>query len=836
MKIVIKCFILQLFLIAISLNVLQAQQTNGFLGVENYPERSVSDSLIRLARSRSDTIGIKALLKVASIYWNTRASNIHYVDSMIYYATLAKKISRVRKYTYGITESNLLICKANLESGNLAGAKYVLGEVWGEERVRLMLSVAEHYVFLPGEEPGNLAIALPYIRSAIALSDSLKSQHWKIESQIVKAKYHFANGEVKEGENAFISVASYYHSIGDKAEEARWWNDLAKYMPDNKALYSDEMSFYTKALNLYKELNNYDAISEVYTDMSYISQVEDQLDISIHCSLKAIVLRKKYNPKKLQQNYRLLADTYRLKGDLQKALYYALLTLDNLKTYNYKPQWAKTYKALGDIYAALNEPAKSTFYYKLSFANPDANSARGILYITMKSYVDGLIALHKADQGLSFMRSFTNNNPAMFYSDREILASALAACYNEKGKYAIAEKYYLEMIKMDEANRKDRTRQITNLRFISSPDAYYTVGKFYVDRGEFGKAADFITRAAGFSGVLPVLEQKISTLQFKLDSANGNFSQSIKAYKRSAFIKDSLQTAQNNRELYRLKVQFETAQKDESIKLLQKESELQKKKLEKSKQLKLFTLSGIVMLMLLLGVTLNRYRLKQRNNKLLLSQKDLISKKNVSLQQLIKEKEWLLREMHHRVKNNLQLITSLLNSQLQSVTDNNVIDALHESKNRIQAMSMVHQRLYMNDSSTRISMSTYLIDLLDHLKESFPLNNRVVFKHTTLQLKQIDIGKAVPLGLILNEGITNSIKHAFPEARTGYVEISMKMISETQCRLRIIDNGIGLREGFDLNKDKSLGLQLIEGLSEDIAGKFSITSTKGTTIEIIFNT
>jgi len=260
---------------------------------------------------------------------------------------------------------------------------------------------------------------------------------------------------------------------------------------------------------------------------------------------------------------------------------------------------------------------------------------------------------------------------------------------------------------------------------------------------------------------------------------------------------------------------------------------LQESELKKSKLLNYLSIGSLFLLLITIGLLYNRYRLKQRNNiKLEIKEKE-INKANANLRHLLEEKEWLLKEIHHRVKNNLQTVISLLNSQSAYLDDDMAISAIKNSQHRIHSMSLIHQKLYNSENISTINMPNYIKELVEYLKDSFTLGQRIRFE-LKIDSLELDVAHAVPLGLILNEAITNSIKYAFPENRTGMIYVTLEGTSENKYLLTISDNGIGFDADISAKKINSFGMSLIKGLSDDLDAKFSLENNNGTILKIEF--
>ncbi len=199
----------------------------------------------------------------------------------------------------------------------------------------------------------------------------------------------------------------------------------------------------------------------------------------------------------------------------------------------------------------------------------------------------------------------------------------------------------------------------------------------------------------------------------------------------------------------------------------------------------------------------------------------------------LKEKEVLLKEIHHRVKNNLNIITSLLNLQTKHITNKEqALRAFHETRDRIYSMALVHDQLYQSDSFSRINMKSYIRTMVRGLISSFSRGRRITFDIKSKDIF-LDINKAIPCGLILNEIITNALKHAFSNKRRGKIFIEFQQ-KDRQFELLVQDNGIGIPRDIDVHKIKSLGLRLIHLLTEQLEGILKIKIKNGTQFKVTF--
>lgn len=391
-------------------------------------------------------------------------------------------------------------------------------------------------------------------------------------------------------------------------------------------------------------------------------------------------------------------------------------------------------------------------------------------------------------------------------------------------------------------------------------------------------------------GMMPLYRQiGLYNLQYKIDSVNGDYLAALRHFNLYKSFNDSLFNIEKLGQLEELDLKYETAKKDqdllqrakdiswlrqeaglqkdlldqsnlntlheaqmkgqaleearqrgealkyrdENYKLLEKKSELQQAVIQQALTTRKFVILGGVLLLLLLLVIYNRYRLKRRSNQQLQQQQEEITSKNESLQKLVDEKEWLLKEVHHRVKNNLQVVMSLLNTQSHYLQDETAISAIRDSQRRINAISLIHKKLYQADNPATVDMQLYIKELLDYLKEYASNEHQIVFNMNISPLA-LDISKAIPIGLILNEAITNAFKYAFAGRQHGTITVRMQPYAADMVQLVIADDGVGIKAEDAGRHTPSLGMTLMKGLSRDIDGEFNIEQENGTVITVWF--
>ena len=239
-----------------------------------------------------------------------------------------------------------------------------------------------------------------------------------------------------------------------------------------------------------------------------------------------------------------------------------------------------------------------------------------------------------------------------------------------------------------------------------------------------------------------------------------------------------------------------------------------------------FAFLSVIFAVYLLGGVLGKNLLRAHHN---------LYRSRYEIQKRIEEKEILLKEVHHRVKNNLQTVSSLLSLQSRSVNNTKISNIIKSSQNRVVSMAMVHEMLYKReDYLSKIDLKPYISELCDYLVRSVG-ENRKVSVHLDIAEGQLSIDTIIPLGLIINEVITNALKYGIEAGQEGNVHIALRRLSHEQYEMYVGDNGVGYPETVNPNTSQSLGLKLIYNLARQLRGTVSRDmEKKGTHYRIVF--
>lgn len=330
------------------------------------------------------------------------------------------------------------------------------------------------------------------------------------------------------------------------------------------------------------------------------------------------------------------------------------------------------------------------------------------------------------------------------------------------------------------------------------------------EMGRFREALEINQQAWDLLLKVPLLKQykfieEIHTNFHKIYAAQQNYQKAYEHYHLAIQNKDSLTNLEKKREIARLETQFQTQQKDQMIEELGLDNEAKQEQL-------LIVLGILVGVVAFLGLLFWQYRRLQQS-------KAKISEQSEQLKVLMKE-------LHHRVKNNLAIVSSLLKLQSNRIEEESAAKAVREGQQRVEAMSLIHQRLYQTDLLTSINMRDYIVDLTENLMLAYGYGLDNFDLRLNIDEEELDVDLAIPVGLILNELLTNSFKYAYRDVQTPMLSISL--IGGQGLTLEIQDNGPGINEIQWKQKGGSFGKRLIKNLSEQTGGIYQIGNNNGT--------
>src|SRR4030095_13910193 len=460
----------------------------------------------------------------------------------------------------------------------------------------------------------------------------------------------------------------------------------------------------------------------------------------------------------LQYTYYELCGIAMLEGDEDKFLYYSELTLNSMRQTGDSLGAADWLLAHAMILRLTGQHEMSMSYANQAIQQYKIRYGDGKMAIAVRFLAEAMVKLNRQAEIGKMLSQNYNDFPPFNTQDSLQWFRTLGSVYRLTKDYTKAELYH-------------KMRIDVQRRIHDKPD-YYGLGQLYVEAGQFAKAKPYLERA---------LQQVDNTYSmrtlshlhyclFLSDSATGDYISAIRHLSQNKRDDDTLMKQSKVEAIEKYKAQFETAkkqdslqQKDQHIAVLQQRNNLQQTNLKQANQIKKITIAGTLIALIVISLLYYQFRRNQKSNKIILQKKK-------ELEDMLAEKEWWLKEVHHRVKNNLHTIICLLESQAMYL-EKDALQAIEKSQHRIYAMSLIHQKLYQNEEVRSIDMSLYLEEFIGYLKDSFD-TNKIEFI-TQVAPIHLNLSQAIPVALIINEAVTNSIKYAFPDATDARISISM---------------------------------------------------------------
>lgn len=693
------------------------------------------------------------------------------------------------------------------------------------KKAGLFYQAARYYVEKEGKFKTDLDSAALLNSQSVYISRELDLKKNIAQSMLLDGEIAMKRDNVSLAAKLKNSALNYALKHNLKKEGAEAYNSLALDVEESNISKKEE--YFLKAISLYKQAGAFYDEAETFKNLSVAYNSIDEPIASIKYAREAIKIKKRIKRYDLYQEYTMLALNYRILGNYQNALSYALSAEKISENVNVDGFWhGLINNLLGTIYSELKFYDKSIEYYKKAIAiAKENNDTEGVYSITINT-ARGLYKRGKITEALKIL-----DNSSKYYHSEDCdveYPSMYILIYCTLKKYNKAKPYYEQLLKcsndINSGENKDHLKQ---------EKMYYAMVHFLLKTGQADKTyvyIDKLKKLAKKNNDLYNLSE-LECTHFESDSATGNYLGAIQHLKNYKRLNDSLFNINTSKQFADLQLKYETEKKDKNIKLLTHKSELQQARIEHEVVVRYIFIGSLVVLCIILGLLYNRYCMKRKTNAILEAKQAEINRQNKKLQLLVDEKEWLIKEIHHRVKNNLQIVISLLNTQSAYLENEDALQAIQNSQHRMHAMSLIHQKLYQTENLSSINMSWYITELAQYLKDSFDNDDNIKFK-LSLSSIDLDVAQAVPLGLILNEAISNSIKYAFPDSK-GIINVLFEE-RENKYLLRIADNGSGLPDDFAAVERDSLGMNLMMGLAEQLDGTFNITSDNGVIITINF--
>jgi two-component system, sensor histidine kinase PdtaS len=705
------------------------------------------------------------------------------------------------------------------------------------DRCNTMLDLALEYILKPGEYPQDMDSAGLLTRQAEAMNmESLNSKAVEAKIYFTRANLFREQGDPAKGKIYCEKSIGSYKKLPLSNALGEAYFELANYYDWSNAkeiiLKKEALS---NALTAFKATGNKIKQGFALKNLADLDIIMRNYGLALVELQQALDIYNSINYPQLQGVYDLLNLVYNHLGDFPSAVKYGLLAVKTCEAVkDTSLQLCTIYYRLGisyDYWSRNHSPEALVYLQKAFDIAIKYNDAKSIL-LTVTSLSDKLTIVEKKQEAVSLLQKYKDRIKMEDREDSIFGYSHFLLTYKQAGEKLMAKNAAAIVVSLLPVSAGPPDQSI---QFGYSTLVGYFISQHQPELAE--KYANF--NLANSAGDPQSKAPYLLAYRFKAqaDSSAGDFASAFKNHQIYSNLKDSLFNEKKSFQFTQMQVAFETEKKDNDLKILQAENALKNGEIQKSRQVR----NGIIIAaILLVALFYTGYLFKQRSNARLQKKQEEINLQNDILKstledknQLLTEKEWLVKEIHHRVKNNLQMIISLLNAQSEFLDHPSALNAIKESRERMQAVALIHQKLYQPDQGTFINMPAYIQEMVDYIGSGFTDTERINFKLDIEDIK-LDVSQAVPLGLILNEAITNAVKYAFPSHGHGTVNIFLHYMDTENIVLQIKDNGQGLPANFNFADSNSLGMQLMQLFAEQLEGKLKFKSVEGVEMSLTF--
>ena len=512
-------------------------------------------------------------------------------------------------------------------------------------------------------------------------------------------------------------------------------------------------------------------------------------------------------------------------GRHNEALKHLLLANEYYRNLGYKIFEGNTFNTIALVYRHTKKREKEMEYYQKAYdilvtqndsirlGNVTVNI--GNTYVLMDSLKKALPYLVRAE-GLFNSSSYQRGLLSVY--------NAFVQYYQKQSppNFKQAEEYGVKNVKLADGLKAYR----------ELADATFNLANIYEDQGKYQKAISTYKKCNEIAEEYDFLRKQNASAQHLslLYERQGKNDLALKYLKEYQQTKDSLLNKEQIEEFKEIELNHEFAQErlTDSLQVIEEKQAtalLHQQEMAKEQQSKNALYFGLILIAIIAGFSIWAYQRQQR-------QSTVLAEKNVEIETALHEKQLLLKEVHHRVKNNFQIISSLLELQSKGIEDEKAKALAQEGKNRVKSMALIHQKLYQNDDLL-IYFDEYINKLVKEIADMYGNEKKA---DVSIQVPQVafDIDTAIPLGLIVNELVTNAFKYGSSQDESRVSISIQKEQEEGDYRLEIKDNGQGMPDSFDFAKARSMGLRLVRSLSKQLHGSVTYANNEGAVFSVLF--
>ena len=706
-----------------------------------------------------------------------------------------------------------------LNTGQTGEAIQMVAGLHGEEQLRLLLELAIFYLHQPGKRAKDLDSTGYFLQRAAQLCAAGPLSHWQKNCTLVQAEWQYQLDQVIEAQNTVTRLIALAGRDHDPKTQAMAYGQMINYFPFND---SAQFRYGDSALKLYRLLGSREGEINMLWTLAIFNFFRD-IKPAKEYMLRVMDLQKAIGFRHTLYSQYFLAMIYLFGKDYITGLNTCTAALENMRWSGITAVQSLFYMRMGNANSFLyNKQADAIAWFRkgVDARTPETHVFwyKSFLYLTTWLTYTG-----RPREALTILRQINGESPPLTVWEQLQVLGTAAFCYQMLGDYRNTDKYYTSFLALlNKFPNADPWGEML--------ETIFTAAEFYLSHHEPQKARLFVNSAGNYKQFTTfnavTIRGVFYEMQYRIDSVKGQYAAALKDHILYLRYHDSSLAMEQTRQLDELNLRYATDKKDQNIRLLEQQALVRQAQLQHQVLTRNVSLAGALILWLIIILLYRQYKIKTRANA-------AIHLKNEALNRLVSEKEWLVREVHHRVKNNLQTIMSLLELPADSLHID-PLSAIQASQNRIFATSLLHQKLYQGDNMSSVNMGIYIPELVRYLREVFESGRRIELK-TSVEPIDLDISQAVPIGIIVNELVTNAIKHAFHQRpENAMIRISLIMIDESSALLTIADNGRGVPTG-SAERKTGLGLRLVAELTKDIDGEVKVSSgPTGTTVSVQF--
>lgn len=592
-----------------------------------------------------------------------------------------------------------------------------------------------------------------------------------------------------------------------------------------------------KTLTLIDSFKIYDLQAETYYELAraYINGGEFVKSYAtILLALESFEDAKDYRG--LTNCYLIISQIFYNVNDYDRCLEYSVKTEKLAQMREDNHAYIRALHQQGEVYVRIGKYEQASDIYRKCIAYKDEYPAlykRTIMLISKLQMSIGLYDAALSHSKRALELALAGNDlilSATIYTD-------IGYIYKLQGDFEKALEYNLEALKV--------RRQTQKINLVSS--SLRNIGLLYLDYKKYPEAEKYFLEALEIGAKHGKHEVVLSANKYlgRLFAEQNESEIALRYITRYATLKDSLNSYFIGARMANMQRQYDLSRMETENEILKQRNQITELLLSRQNTERRFIVVGLLLVMVIALMLLNLYRLKKKHavhleNKVqqrthaLMKEIEERKKVDKNLKELLHEKEILLQEIHHRVKNNMQVISSMIGMQLKSLDNPEFKEIFEQTQNRVRSLSLIHEKLYRSVNLADVDMKAYVETLVFGLFENSDLDQSLVKLEIDVDDISMDVNLAIPCGQIINELVTNIIKHAFPNNMKGEVYIAFRLDSD-QYYLEVTDTGIGMPKNIDFTMNETLGMTLVNALSKQLHADVNFDLEIGTRTVLKFN-